>query len=173
MIPQIRKILFTSDLSETSKHAFSYALSLAGHYRAQMVFLFVMEEINVNLNAFLAPELMEPIRNQFSTEARITLTGKRREMAMIRSQLQEFCNIALKDFDQSNELAEESEVLVAEGNVVDTIVQTSEEKRCDAIVLGSRRRSALSEVMHGSVVRGVLRRSNCLVIVAPPLPEFK
>ena len=35
MIPEIKKILYTSDLSETSNFAFSYAASLANRYDAK------------------------------------------------------------------------------------------------------------------------------------------
>jgi nucleotide-binding universal stress UspA family protein len=173
MVPQvqIQKILFTSDLTENSKHAFSYALSLASRYRAQMVFLYVMEEVPANVRAFVDQELIQKVRRQAADEARTTLTGKRRDMATIQASLKEFYDVSLKDLEHAGEWVGAGEVIVQEGNVVDTIIRTAEECACDTIVMGSRRRGVLSDVMFGSMVRGVLRRSNRLVIVAPPLPE--
>jgi nucleotide-binding universal stress UspA family protein len=170
MVPEIRKILFTSDLSETSKHAFSYALSLAGRYKAEVVFLYVMQEVESSVKPFISPELLESFRRENAREARATLTGKRRDMAMIRSGLKEFVDVSMKDLENAGEAGE---VIVAEGNVVDIIIDTAKEQNCDTIVLGSRRRSALTEVMFGSVVRGVLRNADRLVIVAPPLSKTK
>jgi nucleotide-binding universal stress UspA family protein len=171
MVPEIRKILFTSDLTETSKHAFAYAMSLAGRYSAQLVFLYVMEDVPVNVRAFLDQEILEQVRRQAAKEARASLVGKRREMALIRSGLQEFYNLNLKDLENAGEAVGTSEIIVAEGNIVETIIQTAEEQDCDAIVMGSRRRGVLAEAMFGSVVKGVLRHSNRLVVVAPPLPH--
>jgi nucleotide-binding universal stress UspA family protein len=173
MVPEIRKILFTSDLSETSKHAFTYALSLAGRYKAEVVFLYVMHEIESSVKPFISPELLESFRRDAAKEARATLTGKRRDMAMIRSGLKEFVDVTMKDLENSGEPLEAGEVIVAEGNVVDVIIDTAKERNCDAIVLGSRHRSALAEAMFGSVVRGVLRNADRLVIVAPPLSKTR
>ncbi len=169
-IPDIRKILFTSDLSETSKHAFSYALSLAARYRAQVVFLYVMEAVSTNIQAFIDLEAIRPARRQAADEARATLLGKRRDMAMIKSGLEQFYEVTLKDLDNAGESVGPGDVIVAEGNVVEAIIRTAQEQNCDAIVMGSRRRGALAEAMFGSVVKGVLRHSDRLVIVAPPLP---
>jgi nucleotide-binding universal stress UspA family protein len=171
MVPEIRKILFTSDLTETSKHAFSYALSMAARYKAQMVFLYVMEEVPGNVRAFIDQEVIDRVRREAAAEARTTLVGKRRDMAAIQASLKQFYDVNLKDLENAGEAVGPGEVVVAEGNIVETIIQTAEEHDCDAIVLGSRRRGALAELMFGSVVKGVLRRSNRLVIVAPPLPE--
>ena len=171
MIPEIRKILFTSDLSETSKHAFSYALSLAGRYKAQVVFLYVMEEIHDNVKLFLDLEMVDQVRREAVKEARATLTGKRLDMATIRTGLKEFFDVSVKDYENAGEAPGGGEVIVTEGNIVDTIIRTAKEQNCDAIVLGSRRRGALSEIMFGSVVRGVLRNSDRLVIVAPPIAK--
>lgn len=173
MVPEIRKILFTSDLTETSKHAFKYALSLSLHFKAQMVFLFVMEGINETVRAFLgANEAFQQTRNRSADEARAVLIGKRREIAAVRSGIKQFYDTALKGLCNEGEAITDSEVIVTEGNVVDTIIQTALEKRCDAVVLGSRRCNAFQEAMFGSVVKGVLKRSKQLVIIAPPIPEI-
>jgi hypothetical protein len=56
-LPQIKKILFTTDLSRQTRHAFSYAAELAHQYGATLTILYVMEDIPVpqsaNLQAFI------------------------------------------------------------------------------------------------------------------------
>jgi nucleotide-binding universal stress UspA family protein len=172
MIPEIRKILFTSDLTETSKHAYGYALSLAQRYSAEILFLYVMDETASSArSSFLDPKIMEKVRNQAADEARISLSGKRRDMALVRSGIKQFCDFDVNDPSKAIEVSCASEVIVTEGDVVDKIIQTAQKYDCDTIVMGSRRRSALAEAMFGSVVKGVLRRSDRMVIIAPPIKD--
>ena len=44
MIPEIKKILYSTDLSENSKFAFSYAASLANRYDAAITILHVLKD---------------------------------------------------------------------------------------------------------------------------------
>ena len=44
MIPEIKKILYTTDMSETSNLAFSYAASLANRYGAGITILHVIKD---------------------------------------------------------------------------------------------------------------------------------
>ena len=53
MIPEIKKILYATDLSENARFAFGYAASLANRYGAQIVMLHVIEEIS-SADAFAA-----------------------------------------------------------------------------------------------------------------------
>jgi hypothetical protein len=46
MIPDIKKILYTTDLSETSNFAFSYAAGLANRYDASIVILHVLKDLS-------------------------------------------------------------------------------------------------------------------------------
>lgn len=43
-LPQIKKILFTTDLSKQTSYAFNYAVGLAAQYGASLTMLFVMED---------------------------------------------------------------------------------------------------------------------------------
>ena len=45
MIPEIKKILYTTDLSANARFAFSYAASLANRYDAGITILHILEEI--------------------------------------------------------------------------------------------------------------------------------
>ena len=69
---------------------------------------------------------------------------------------------------QNGQPVVDSQVKVVEGNVIDSIVSVADEMKCDAIVMGSKRRGAIAEAVLGSVVKGVLRNSSKLVVIAPP-----
>lgn len=169
MIPDIKKILFASDLSENSRHAFNYAASIASRYGADMVFLHVIQDVPLQAKGFLERDVLERIRKQAADNARNSLVGKRGDIAMLETELNRFCNTAMGDQIPTGRSRPVREVVVLEGNLIETIITTAKEMNCDTIVMGSHRRGALSEAVSGSIVRGVLRQSRSLVIVAPPL----
>ncbi|MFH1982623.1 MAG: universal stress protein [Pseudomonadota bacterium] len=169
MYPKIDKILFTSDLSENSKHAFQYAATIASRFCASLVFLYVMEDVPMSAKGFMDDEMIEKIRKLTEDSARSKLIGKRREMSAIQTELGRFCETAFEHARQSGQGVVEGQVIVVEGNVIESIITTADDLDCDAIVMGSTRRGAISEAMLGSIVKGVLRQSRKLVIIAPPV----
>jgi len=46
ILPDIKKILYATDLSENSRHAFAYAAGIANRYEAGVTVLFVIEELS-------------------------------------------------------------------------------------------------------------------------------
>jgi nucleotide-binding universal stress UspA family protein len=170
MLPEIRTILFASDLTEASKHAFSYAASIASRYCARMVFLYVIEDVPHSAKGFLDQEILDKIRRLKLDSAKHSLVDKRRDMAAIQSELHKFCELARSDNESSGH-EYTSEVVVSEGNVVDEILKTAAEYGCDTIVMGPARHGAIAQIMRASVVKGVLARSYQMVVVAPPLPK--
>lgn len=171
MFPEIKRILFTSDLTETSKFAFSYAVSLASHYCAEVVFLYVMEEVPHSAKGFLDQETLERIRSRARDSAKTSLSEKRQDISMIQSELSRFCENVQNSTENGARRFTANEVVVTEGNVVDQILLTAEDYDCDTIAMGSTRHGLLSQGRLGSVVNGVLKRSSRLVVVAPPLPK--
>ncbi len=47
MIPQIKKILYTTDLSDNSIEVFKYAMHSARKYDAGIIILYVLESLSV------------------------------------------------------------------------------------------------------------------------------
>ncbi len=168
MNPTINRILFASDLSENSKHAFQYASMIASRFCAGLIFLHVMEDVPMSAKAFLDEAMIEKIRRQTEESARNKLIGKRREMTLIERELTRFCECAFEEARQSGQAYVNGEVKVVDGNVIESIISVADEMDCDAIIMGSSRRGAIAEAMLGSVVKGVLRQSRKLVIIAPP-----
>ena len=46
MIPEIKKILYATDLSDNARYAFGYAISLADRYDAKITVINVVEELS-------------------------------------------------------------------------------------------------------------------------------
>jgi nucleotide-binding universal stress UspA family protein len=167
MVPDIKKILFTTDLSKESRQAFDYAVSLADRYGASITILHVIEEVaapaSTYLRDFLGDERWQQIKDSHEQEARQILIGKRREGGMIREALGEFAEQAKAELGQTGIAMDE--IVVAHGNVVEELLQESERRNCDLIVMGYHARGRLEEAVVGSTTRRVLRRSNIPVFL--------
>ncbi len=173
-IPQIKKILFTTDISQATRHAFAYAVSLAQKYDAALTILYVMEDLeqtasqSSNLQAFIGHERWEELRQSREQEIRQVLIGKRRESIMIREALSDMVTAAQKDLTESR--VEQGEIVVAQGDVVECILRQAESSETDLLVMGYTPRGRLEEAIVGSVSQSVLRRTYIPVLLVR-LPE--
>ncbi|MDX1707902.1 MAG: universal stress protein [Desulfobacterales bacterium] len=172
MVPEIKKILFTTNLSPNMRTAFDYAVSLADRYSGVITVLHVMEEVSpssdVHIKTFLGEEQWQELQKSHEQEAKQILIGKRREGAMIKAALEEFCAAAQKDHDECEIMTDET--IVTRGNVVDEILRVSTDKQCDLIVMGYHDRGKFGEAVLGSTTRRVLRRSQIPVMLVR-IPE--
>jgi nucleotide-binding universal stress UspA family protein len=167
MVPNIKKILFTTDLSQESRQALDYAISLATQYGADITILYVMEESQWStgdlIKNTLGEERWQQLRESREQEVKQILIGKKKEGALIREALNEFCETAQKDHKECEFIVDD--IVVARGVVVDEIIHDSEEKNCDLIVMGYHARGALEQAFLGSTTRRVLRRSKIPVLL--------
>ena len=169
MIPEVNKILFTSDLSQNVRPAFDFAAAIACRQGASIVILHVMEEqtpyASVHVQGFLGEERWQQLRQSQEQEARQMLSGKIREGVIIKEALGEFCRIAKSELGEDNLATDD--ILVTRGNVVDEILNTAADRKCDLIVMAHNVRGKLSEAVLGSTSRRVIRRSPIPVLLVP------
>ena len=167
MFPIISKILFATDLSKTSRHAFNYAISAADRYKATITILHVMEEVSPyassHLKGFIGEEKWQELQKSHEQEAKQILIGKKKEGAILREALYEFCEEVQKDHAECEIMTDE--IVVAQGNVVDEIIAESQERKIDLIVMGYHSRGKLEEAVVGSTTRRLLRRSDIPVLL--------
>ena len=167
MSPQINRILFPTDLTKVSRQAFDYAISLATQYGASITILYVMEESGWSggdyAKTIMGEEKWRELRETHEAEARQILIGKKKEGALIREALDDFCRQAEKDHGECDFVMDE--IIVTRGVVVDEILGTAVEKDCDLIVMGHHKRGQIGEAVLGSTTRRVLRRSETPVLM--------
>ena len=172
MIPDIKKILFTTDLSQQSRQAFNYAMSIAYHHGAQLTLLHVMEEVSPSADArlknFIGQERWQSIKGSQEEEARKILIGKKREGAMIREALDEFCERMQTEAQIDFKI---DQILVVRGHVVDEILSEAQQIGSDLIVMGYHVRGKLEEAVLGSTTRRLLRRSKIPVMLVQMVEE--
>ncbi|MGB2689954.1 MAG: universal stress protein [Desulfobacterales bacterium] len=168
----IKRILYTTDLSENARHAFAYAVSLANLYGASITLLHVLDEVSESLDrsvvGYISAERWEEIKRQQFQEAKETLTRKKREYVPIREVLGQFCEDVKSSHADQDFVADE--ILVTRGNPVDEILAQAEERTCDIIVMGTQGHGILEDALIGSTARRVIRRSKRPVLVVR-LPE--
>jgi nucleotide-binding universal stress UspA family protein len=158
MMPEIKKILYATDLSKNAAYAFRYAVYLAKISQAEIVILHVVEKMSNEAQlTFLA---------YFDKSERLKMSKERVEKAIarIRKRLAIFCERELAN--ESCPSPKETTIEVIEGYPAEEILRQLEEQGCDAIVMGTHEKG-LSHTFLGSVTKRVLRRSRKPTFVVP------
>ncbi len=167
MAHDFKKILFTTDLSQSSKEVFDYAASLAVKSNATVLILHVIEDEESRTKDLIVDmignEAFRKIQQENETYARTILLGKQTQVPIIKEALEKLGQTASSDNDQ--ELVEG--VIVRMGRIVEEILQISEEEDCDVIVMGHHQRSMLSKSRVGRTIRGVLTKCKKPVFLVP------
>ena len=162
MIPEIKRILYTTDLSDNSAYAFRYAINSALKHGAGIIILHVFELITTTnrfaLDLYLDADMRKKIFNE-----RVTDTLDR-----IRKRFQIFC---AKEFNGDPKYADKVESIeVCEGFPAEEILKKAEAFNCDAIVMGTHGKGLISHAFLGSTTKRVLRRTRKPVFIIP-LPK--
>jgi len=159
MIPEIKKILYATDLSKNSVYAFRYALKMAEKVHSEIIILHVIEPIPA-----IAKHYMKIYVDEAKWEEKIKYE---QDLAIeqIKKRLQEFCKQETKDAPQC--LALVSSLLVRPGYPVEEILKAADDEDCSMIVLGTHGKGFLKQTFLGSVARSVLDRAKKPVLIVP------
>ncbi len=162
MIPEIKKILYTTDLSENARYAFSYAASLANRYDAGITILHVLEDISPTANSMVINIIGE------KKWAELRGRNEKEVLDTIKSRLTRFCEDVQSKLPSCPFITDS--ILVKIGNPVDEILQEVENNRYDMVVMGAHGQGILADAVMGSVSRRVIRRCQTPVLVVR-IPE--
>jgi len=162
MIPEIKRILYTTDLSDNSAYAFRYAISSALKHGAGIIILHVFELITTTNRKVLDLYLDEDLRKKIFNE-RVSDTLDR-----IRKRLKIFCD---EEFNGNPKYAGKVESIeVCEGFPAEEILKKADEFNCDVIVMGNHGKGIIRNTFLGSTSKRVLRRTRKPVFIIP-LPK--
>jgi nucleotide-binding universal stress UspA family protein len=165
--PQIRKILFTTDLSKQAQQAFDYAVGLASRYGAGLIILFVLEDTpqvhGQDFKDFLGDKRWAEVRQSYEEDVRQILIGKKHKATMIRQTLDEMLASAQGHLGNKNRSSDE--IVVTQGDVADCIATEVRSRHIDLIVMGYHAKGRLEAALAGSVSRSVLRRVDVPVLL--------
>jgi nucleotide-binding universal stress UspA family protein len=157
MIPEIKKILYATDLSESARYAFGYAADLAEKYNAELTILYVMENLNytseVQVSEMVGTEMWETLKRQKQE----FLTQK------IQDRVENFCKEMEGLHDSCQLLAQN--IRIERGNPQEVILETSRQMGADLIVMGTHGYNILKDALIGGTARKVVRHSEVPVMV--------
>jgi nucleotide-binding universal stress UspA family protein len=159
MIPQIKNILYATDLSKNSSYAFLYAVDMAKKHDARIVILHAFEPIPAYVEVYGATT------DEFKKKQHEEI------IESMKKHLQGFCKRAETQIGPPCvELV--SKILVPVGYPPNEILDAADRERCDVIVLGTHGKGFLAHTFLGSVSSAVLHRTRKPVFIIP-LPSEK
>jgi nucleotide-binding universal stress UspA family protein len=144
----IQRILCPVDFSDSSQHAFKYAVAIANWYDATVTMFHACVPVPISAYATVA-SMMPPmsVRGENDNEVRDAMKGLASTV--------EGTNVPL-------------EFALGEGYPAAAIAAKAAEAKIDLIVIGTHGRSGFERLMLGSVTEKVLRKAGCPVLTVPP-----
>ena len=136
-------ILFATDFSEGSDHAFDYAYSLAKCFNSRLILIHVINE-PVDLRGFYVPHIsFEQLEKEIEAGA--------------EQMMEKFCRTRITDFTNY-------EPVIVTGIPYEEILKRAEEQNVSLIVLGTHGRSGIDHLLFGSTAERVVRKAACPVM---------
>jgi len=150
MLPDIKKILYTTDMSDNARYAFGYATSLANRYGAGISVLHVVEDASSFRDSMVSSVLGEGKWKELlkSNEDKI--------IAAIREGIEKFCEDTKAELPACPFIVDDIAVKI--GNPVELILTHIKKTQSDLVVMGAHGHGTLADKLIGSTSRRVLRR---------------
>ncbi len=159
VFPQIKKILYATDMSKNSSYAFLFATDMARIHDARIIILHVIEPVPPYVEVYT------------SITAEMERKQQEETVEDIKKHLQGFCKKAEAQIGPPCvELV--SKIFVRRGHPPEEILNAANEEACDVIVLGTHGKGFLAHTFLGSVSNAVLHRTRKPVFIIP-LPSEK
>ncbi len=136
-------ILFATDFSEGSEHAFDYAFSMAKTFGSRLLVVHVINE-PVDLRGFYVPHIsFEKLEKEIEAGA--------------EKMMEKFCLTRMGDFTRY-------ESVILTGIPYEEILKKAEEEKVALVVLGTHGRSGIDHILFGSTAERVVRKARCPVM---------
>ena len=131
-------LLFATDFSESSEHAFQHALTLAKQFNSRLGIIHVINE-PVDLRGFYVPHIsFDKLEEEIEQGA--------------QKVMEKFCRTHLSDYDKYD-------CYVVPGIPYEEIIKKAEEIDAKLIVMGTHGRTGFDHVLFGSTAEKVVRKS--------------
>ncbi|HHB76234.1 MAG TPA: universal stress protein [Desulfobulbus sp.] len=158
-LPEIKKILYVTDLGKHTRPVFRFALSQARHYKAELLMLHVVEPLGATGRFVMDTYLSEDAVKRFQEDGRHEVLKKMKE------RLRRFCDEEVGACEIGAPPV--TKILVASGEPSEEILRLAEKHDADCIVIGRSTHVLLGGSMMGSTARRVMRHSEVPVLLVP------
>ncbi|WP_457575121.1 universal stress protein [Desulfolithobacter sp.] len=154
MKPRVKNILYATDLSDTAREAFAWAVSLAEKYDATITILHVMPDLIEEMSVLMGYDL----ESHFGAEELQTFgeEGRSAVMESIKNRIRSVCEDVRNEAGCSLDL---ENIVIRNGHPVREIIDTIQEGDFDVVVMGTHGHGLLDKILVGSVARGVVEKS--------------
>lgn len=160
MLPDVKKILYVSDLESGSRPAFRAAVSLCGHYgESQITYLHVIESLSGTTRSVLSNMMEKEEMDELLAKGVEQLSQK------IQERIERFCEQELEEHEVLS--LKNIDARVEEGTPWRTILTVADEIDADVIVMGTRKHSSIGQMLLGSTATKTLSHSKRPVLVVP------
>ena len=161
------KILYVTDLSETGRHAFPHAASIARQFDSELTVFHVVDPGNLeSLIGYANEEVWQSLVNQSLEEARETLYSRKRGNVEIRNHIEQLCEEALEKNPETPVLS--YEIKVEMGEALEKILDEAHSENYDLLVISKHgHRLSVKDAVMGDTARRVIRRCKIPVMVIP------
>ncbi len=168
MVHQIKRILFTSDLSKSSIAVFEESVTLASQIGASITILHVIEDGSeggpIKPIYLVDKEVYEKIRQESQENIKNVLIGKQRTIPAIQSALTELCDKTCVGHAESVNI---DSIEVRYGKAADHILEVADTSDCDVIALGYKKKGSLLKALMGSAGKKVIQESRKPIYLVP------
>jgi len=162
LFPQIKRILYTTDLSPNSTHVLRHTVNSAKKHGAKIVALHVIDNFSPTTANVVGSYLTHDQIDQIS-EGRIAFAKER-----LLKRIELLCEREPKSVPIFKDVFETVEVVA--GHPADEIIKQASEFDCDAIAMGTHSKGFFKHSYLGSAAKQVLRRTNIPIMITP-IPE--
>jgi len=158
-IPEIKKILYVTDLGKHTRPVFLHALAQAENNDASLLVLHVVEPMTETANAviqtYLSEDQVEKVRKD----------GMQKVLNYMKKRIDKFLQDEVGGKSLKSEPIEE--IIVVAGKPSEEILRVAEEHEADLIVMGKSSHKVRGSMVMGSTTRRVNRLSKIPVLIVP------
>jgi len=166
MLPQVNKILYATDLSESAKPAFFWAMSLAERYEAEISIIHIIPDMVEIMSGSMGYDLS----THFDAD-QLSQYNEKDQNAAMASVKERVKNVydEMKDELPSCRV-DLHHIIIKSGEPVREIIAETTSNKYDVVVMGSHGHGVIEGFLMGSVARGVVNK--CVVpVLTIKLPD--
>ncbi len=160
MVPEIKKILYVTDLSRNAAYAFRYAVRFMRAFNAEIVILTVVKGFSP---VDEVPVVVQMGEGTFKKAREETL---RNVIERLKIRLENYGKKELSD-DERKKMMEKITIEVKEGDPSVEILKAAESEDVDMVIMGAHSKEVLNYTFLGRVTQRVLRHIRKPVLVVP------
>ncbi len=166
MLPEINKILYTTNLGDGTRPVFRFALSLARTHNAKLFLLHVVEPLSMSGSFLIEAYMSKAMADQAESVSRkLREETSEHVLDKIKSRLERVFKEELGVTPE--ELGLIGDIKVLSGSPAEVIVREARDQDMDVIVVGSQAHSSLKSALLGSTARKITLMSDKPVLLVP------